>query len=85
MVKHSFVKLLPLVTILILASFLMLWRLGEAHLTNWDEAWYADVARTMAERGNLLIPTWNGQPFLEKPPLFYWLTAISFKLFLTLL
>lgn len=81
MVKESFVKLLSLVTILILASFLMLWRLGEAHLTNWDEAWYGDVARTMAERGNLLTPTWNGQPFLEKPPLFYWLTAISFRLF----
>lgn len=59
----------------------MLWRLGEAHLTNWDEAWYADVARTMAEKGNIFNPMWNGIPFLEKPPLFYWLTAISYAMF----
>ncbi len=81
MEKRSFVKQLPLLAILILAGFLMLWRLGEAHLTNWDEAWYADVSRTISEKGNILTPTWNGQPFLEKPPLYYWLTAISYKIF----
>lgn len=70
-----------LVFVLLLSSFLMFWRLGETHLTNWDEAWYADVARTMSEKGNVLTPLWNSQPFLEKPPLFYWLTALSYKIF----
>lgn len=73
--------MLKLIFILLLSSFLMFWRLGEAHLTNWDEAWYADVARTMVETGNFLTPMWNGLPFLEKPPLFYWLTAISYAMF----
>lgn len=70
-----------LVFVLLLSSFLLFWRLGETHLTNWDEAWYADVARTMSEKGNVLTPLWNGQPFLEKPPLFYWLTALSYRVF----
>jgi 4-amino-4-deoxy-L-arabinose transferase-like glycosyltransferase len=26
-----------------------------------------------------IIPTLNGQPFVEKPPLYYWLTAASFR------
>lgn len=81
MVKRLFVKQLPFVAVLVLACFLMFWRLGETYLTNWDEAWYADVSRTMAETGNFLTPMWNGQPFLEKPPLFYWLTALSYKVF----
>ncbi|OGG24461.1 hypothetical protein A3A79_04735 [Candidatus Gottesmanbacteria bacterium RIFCSPLOWO2_01_FULL_43_11b] len=69
------------VLILLLSSFLLFWRLGDTHLSNWDEAWYADVSRTIAEKGNVLTPTWNGQPFLEKPPLHYWLTAISYRIF----
>lgn len=81
MLKHFVVKQLPMIAILILVSFLMLWRLGEAHLTNWDEAWYADIARNMTETGNLLTPIWNNQPFYDKPPLFYWLTAFGMKLF----
>lgn len=73
--------MLKFASVLLLSSFLMFWRLGDTHLTNWDEAWYGAVSRTMAEKGNVLTPMWNGEPFLEKPPLFYWLTAISYKIF----
>jgi 4-amino-4-deoxy-L-arabinose transferase-like glycosyltransferase len=41
-------------------------------LTNWQEAQRAAVARDMDTRGEWLVPTINGQPYLSKPPMFYW-------------
>lgn len=67
--------------ILIFASILLFWNLGKNYLTNWDEAWYGDIARNMAETGNIITPYWNSKPFFDKPPLYLWLTAISFKIF----
>lgn len=50
-------------------------------LANWDEAWYADVSRTMAETKNLLTPTWNYGLFFDKPPLYYWISACMYLFF----
>lgn len=57
------------------------WNLGLPHLTNWDEAWNADIARNMLKTGNILTPIWNTQSFFDKPPLYFWLSALSFKIF----
>ncbi len=46
-----------------------------------DEGWYAEIAREMGHSGNLLIPTYRGEPFLEKPPLPYWLMVFSLRIF----
>ena len=46
-----------------------------------DEARYAEIAREMHDSGNLIVPTSLGQPYLDKPPLLYWLTAASYGLF----
>jgi dolichol-phosphate mannosyltransferase len=46
-----------------------------------DETRYAEIAKEMVESGNLLVPTRQGLPYLDKPPLLYWLTAGSFHLF----
>lgn len=43
-----------------------------------DEAYYAQVAREMSETGDFVVPRFDGRPWLEKPPLFYWLLAASF-------
>jgi 4-amino-4-deoxy-L-arabinose transferase-like glycosyltransferase len=40
-----------------------------------DETRYADVARAMAEGGSLAVPTLNGEPYTEKPPLPFWAAA----------
>ena len=48
---------------------------------NFDEGAYAEVAREMAVSGRLLTPRCNGVPYLEKPPLVYWLCAASFRAF----
>ena len=79
MKKAREVAILCLVIITI--SFFVFFKLGEAHLTNWDEAWYADIARNMAETGNIITPIWNNQAFFDKPPLYLWLSAVIFKLF----
>ena len=49
----------------------------------WDanEAFYVQTPREMVERGDWLIPYFNHQPRLNKPPLAYWLIAVFYKCF----
>ena len=42
-----------------------------------DEPRYGQVAREMLEHGHWLTPHANGQPYAEKPPLFFWLVALG--------
>ncbi len=46
-----------------------------------DEGRYAGVAWEMVRSGQWLTPTLDGLPYFHKPPLFYWLTAISIEVF----
>jgi 4-amino-4-deoxy-L-arabinose transferase-like glycosyltransferase len=46
-----------------------------------DEGRYAQISREMHERGEWIVPTLQGQPYLDKPPLLYWLVKISYSLF----
>lgn len=41
-------------------------------LTNWQESQRALVVQEMHARGDWLVPTINNQPYLAKPPWFYW-------------
>jgi 4-amino-4-deoxy-L-arabinose transferase-like glycosyltransferase len=45
-----------------------------------DEPRYAWIARNMAETGNWVTPILYGQPWFEKPILYYWSAAAGFKL-----
>jgi 4-amino-4-deoxy-L-arabinose transferase-like glycosyltransferase len=64
----------------ILAGIVLLSLLGHKPLTNWDEGIYAEISREMLSLG-ILVPQWNYQPWFEKPPLMFWITAAFFKLF----
>ncbi len=44
------------------------------------ESLYAEIARDMVVRGDWLTPYLNGTRYLDKPPLFYWLIAISYTI-----
>jgi 4-amino-4-deoxy-L-arabinose transferase-like glycosyltransferase len=44
-----------------------------------DEGLYADIARTMYLTGDWVLPRFNGLPYLEKPPLLFWLTALTLR------
>jgi len=43
-----------------------------------DEGLYAAIAQEMLARGDWIIPHVNGLPYLEKPPLYFWLTALTY-------
>jgi 4-amino-4-deoxy-L-arabinose transferase-like glycosyltransferase len=55
--------------------------LGSFGLWEPDEARYAEIAREMLRSGNLLVPHLNYVAYVEKPPLLYWLTTLSFWIF----
>ncbi|HXY00008.1 MAG TPA: phospholipid carrier-dependent glycosyltransferase, partial [Candidatus Limnocylindrales bacterium] len=55
--------------------------LGAIGLVGPDEPRYAWIARDMAETGDWVTPRLYGKPWFEKPVLYYWGAALSFKLF----
>lgn len=50
-----------------------------------DETYITDIVRHMLDSGDWTVPTMAGAPFMEKPPLFYWVAAICATLFSPLL
>ncbi len=44
-----------------------------------DEPVYGQVAHEMATTGDWLTPRYLGKPWFDKPPMFYWLSALSVK------
>lgn len=44
-----------------------------------DEGRYVGIAWEMVSSGDWLVPHLDGLPYFHKPPLFYWITAASFK------
>ncbi|HVF44060.1 MAG TPA: phospholipid carrier-dependent glycosyltransferase [Pyrinomonadaceae bacterium] len=55
--------------------------LGRAPLLGADEPRYAQVAREMFERGDLVTPTLGGGAWFEKPALVYWSEMAGFRAF----
>jgi 4-amino-4-deoxy-L-arabinose transferase-like glycosyltransferase len=65
----------------IVAALLLLHTLGVLDHDLWtpDEPRVAAIAREVAE-GAWTVPTLNGAPFLEEPPLYVWCAALVYKL-----
>jgi len=55
--------------------------LGSVHLFDWDEINFAESAREMIVTGNFSRVQIDFHPFWEKPPLFFWMQALSMKVF----
>ncbi len=53
--------------------------LGALGLVGPDEPRYAAIARDMAANGDWVTPRLFGQPWFEKPPLYYWSAALMFR------
>lgn len=54
-------------------------QLGRLGLVGPDEPRYAKVAKEMVASGDFVTPRLNGQPWFEKPILYYWVAALGFK------
>lgn len=50
-----------------------------------DETYITEIVRHMLASGDWTVPTMAGAPFMEKPPLFYWVAAFCARLFSPLL
>jgi 4-amino-4-deoxy-L-arabinose transferase-like glycosyltransferase len=75
-VRHAlFVSLLALSALLHVAT------IGWGDLYSQTDGQYAGAAREMLSEHHLLLPTNDGVPRFQKPPLLYWLVIGSFKLF----
>jgi 4-amino-4-deoxy-L-arabinose transferase-like glycosyltransferase len=69
------------VALLILLPGLLLYPCLSFRLLEPDESRYAEIPREMLQRGELVVPYLDGKPYLDKPPLLYWLVMTSFRLF----
>ncbi len=64
----------------VLATGLCFLGIGRTDLWAPDETRVAEISREMLRGGNWLLPRLNGRPFIEEPPLFYWLQAGTYRL-----
>lgn len=55
--------------------------IGSYPLFDNNEGLYAGIAKQMLLYRDFIIPHANGVPYIEKPPLLYWLLSSSFSLF----
>ncbi|MGA8490355.1 MAG: glycosyltransferase family 39 protein [Terriglobales bacterium] len=62
-------------------GFLFFFGLAYFGLIGADEPRYAQVAREMLARHDWITPTLGGQPWLEKPPLYYWQVMLAYAVF----
>jgi 4-amino-4-deoxy-L-arabinose transferase-like glycosyltransferase len=67
--------------VLLLVCALYLGCMSAPRLFDQIDGQYAGAAREMVTRGDLLVPTQDGVPRLQKPPLLYWLEIASFRAF----
>ena len=75
-------RALPSLIILIaISSGSLFFHLGSLPLTGADEPRYARIAQEMHERGAWITPELEGKPWLEKPPLYYWITSPLYSIF----
>jgi 4-amino-4-deoxy-L-arabinose transferase-like glycosyltransferase len=70
-----------LVIVCAISGAVCFFHLGAYGLWEPDEARYAEIAREMVVLRNYLVPHLNYVPYIEKPPLLYWLTAGAMHLF----
>ena len=66
---------------LALAALLLVARAGPVPLIDPDEARFARTSQEMLRAGELLVPMFEGQPRLVKPPLMHWIQLSLFRWF----
>ena len=68
-----------LLALIAFCGFLFFAGLQIIGLVGADEPRYAQIAREMLQRHDWVTPVLFGQPWLEKPPLYYWCAMVAYK------
>lgn len=71
--KQSYIFFAAIIAVYIISGFI--------DVMDVDASQYASIAREMIERGDYLHVTNRYEDYLDKPPLLFWLSALSFKIF----
>lgn len=74
-------RFVEIAIVLIVCAFLFFYGLGSFGLLGADEPRYAQIGAEMLARHDLIVPTLNGTPWLEKPALLYWAEMLSYTIF----
>ncbi len=67
--------------ILFFALFFLFFNLGGRTLENQDNMRFAEVGREILETGDWVMMHLGGNIYIDKPPLHFWNTALSYELF----
>src|SRR5260370_38278451 len=67
--------------ILMLVTGALLYPCLSFYLFEPAEGRYAEIPREMLARGAWMVSYLRGEPYLDKPPLMYWLVMASYRLF----
>jgi len=70
---------IDLIALLAFCGFFFFAGLDIIGLVGADEPRYAQVGREMLARRDWVNPVLNGQPWLEKPPLYYWCAMLAYR------
>ncbi len=81
MFSSKLFRILSFILVFTVVIFFSFYKLGVQELNNADEGIYAKISLEMQQTGDYLVPRYSGHPWLEKPPLHFWLNQISFKFF----
>ncbi len=65
---------------ILLGLYLYLGRLGATPIQRGNEGMYASPPIAMLQTGDYLVPVYLHKPFLDKPPLTFWILAASYRL-----
>ena len=67
--------------LLVVGVVLLMVQLGNSHLWDQDEGYYATAAAEMYARNDWITPTFNGKLFGHKPPMMYWGMMLGYHAF----
>jgi len=65
----------------VIAGVMFFTNLGGAHLWDVDEAIFSQAAKEMMDRGDHVVPYFNGHLFPDKPPVMYWAMISAYQTF----
>ncbi|MBW4522522.1 MAG: glycosyltransferase family 39 protein [Scytolyngbya sp. HA4215-MV1] len=78
--KPTVFRMLSILWVLLVGGLAFFWQLGNTGLIDETEPLFAEAARQMTVTGDWITPYFNEQTRFDKPPLIYWLMAISYQI-----